>query len=473
MDRYRFATIPELIAALRTGEVSVAELAVEASALLDRDGRTLNALATLLPERAGREADAAQRRLKNGAAPALCGIPYGAKDLLAAVGAPTTWGSRHFADQTFVEDAVAVARLRRAGAVLVAKLAMSELAGGGRPMVSGASAHGSGRNPWDLTRYSGGSSSGSAAAVAAGLLPYALGSETTGSIVGPAAFCGVTGIRPTYGLVPRTGTMTLSWTLDKVGVLARTADDVGTVLAAIAGRHHSDPTSTGTLHAGRLSPERLRSIRVAFMPDELTECGQSTATALAAGVREFGRVVPGFVEAGLSRTPPYASAAQVICVAEGAVTFREHLENPDFRMTDAQQQAHLTAGLQMPAPDYIAALRVRDAAIADAKKLFRQADVLLSVCRPTSAPMLDLPRERGDHTRSDAVRGAANLAGLPGVAFPCGIADDGLPIGLHLVGPPGSDMLLLALAAAYQRETNHHLRHPPAVPADNATGGAG
>src|SRR5262245_22517975 len=158
--------------------------------------------------------------LAAGDAPILAGIPYGAKDLIAARGAPTTWGSPAFRDQRFTTDATVVARLGRRGAVLAAKTTLPEFAGGGRPRVPGASIHGSGRNPWDPSRYSGGSSMGSGIVVASGLVPYALGSETAGSILSPATHCGVTGLRPTYGLVPRTGAMALSWTLDKIGVMA-------------------------------------------------------------------------------------------------------------------------------------------------------------------------------------------------------------------------------------------------------------
>src|SRR5579859_6056691 len=193
---FRYATVDDMRAALRGRHVSALELAQETSRLLAEIGPRFNAIAALLPERARREAAAADRRLSLGDAPVLCGIPYGAKDLLAARGGPTTWGAPPFRDQVFDYDATVISRLKRQGAVLAAKLSLVELVGAARPSQPGASLQGSGRNPWDTSRYSGGSSSGSAACVAAGLLPFALGSETGGSIGGPAAFCGVTGVRP-------------------------------------------------------------------------------------------------------------------------------------------------------------------------------------------------------------------------------------------------------------------------------------
>src|SRR6185369_8250813 len=186
------------------------------------------------PARAeARERDAELRRGKDRGP--LHGIPYGAKDLLAVAGAPTSWGAQPYRDQLLQEDATVVRRLRDAGAVLCAKLAMVELAGGMGYNQAFASFTGPGRTPWNPARWSGGSSSGSGAAVAAGLVPFAIGSETWGSIQFPAAFCGVTGLRPTYGRVSRHGAMALSWTMDKLGPLARTAEDCGLVLNAIAG----------------------------------------------------------------------------------------------------------------------------------------------------------------------------------------------------------------------------------------------
>ncbi|HKY51134.1 MAG TPA: amidase, partial [Candidatus Limnocylindria bacterium] len=206
------------------------ELAEETCERLARVGPRYNAVATVMRDRAIAEATRADAALKRRDRRPLLGIPYGAKDLLAAKGAPTTWGAPPYRDQVIDMDATAVAKLKRAGAVLAAKLAMVELAGGGGYRYPSASLQGPGRNPWNVERWSGGSSSGSGTAVAGGLVPYALGSETSGSIGTPSAYCGVTGLRPTYGLVSRAGAMALSWTLDKMGPMARSAEDCALAL---------------------------------------------------------------------------------------------------------------------------------------------------------------------------------------------------------------------------------------------------
>ena len=222
---------------LKAGEFSAEDLARAFSERLQQLGPRYNALALPLPQEALRQAKEVDKDLKRERYRGLLqGIPYGVKDLLAFAGQPTTWGAKPYAGQVFDYNATVIDKLAGVGAVLTGKLAMVELAGGGGYRFPSASLTGPGLNPWDRTRWSGGSSSGSAAAVAAGLVPFAIGSETSGSIVTPASFCGVTALRPTYGLVSRHGAMALSWTLDKLGPFAHTAEDCGLILQAIAGR---------------------------------------------------------------------------------------------------------------------------------------------------------------------------------------------------------------------------------------------
>src|SRR5919202_2681818 len=242
---YAFLSVRELARMLRAGETTPTRLAEYFLDRLDTVGRRFNAVVTLTRERALEEARVAERELASGQDRGpLHGIPYGAKDLLATAGGiPTTWGAVPFRDQRFDRDAAVVERLRAAGAVLVAKLAMVELAGGFGYEQPNASLTGPGLNPWDPNAWSGGSSSGSGSAVGAGAVPFAIGSETWGSITTPSAYCGVSGLRPTYGRVSRRGAMALCWTLDKLGPMCRTADDCGLVLAGIAGHDPLDPTS--------------------------------------------------------------------------------------------------------------------------------------------------------------------------------------------------------------------------------------
>ncbi|HYY42274.1 MAG TPA: amidase, partial [Pyrinomonadaceae bacterium] len=243
-DDIFFASIAELGAQLRARKLSPVELTEGYLARLEKFGPRLGAVVTIMLESALRDARTAERELKQGRTRGpLHGIPFGVKDLLATHDAPTTWGATPYKDQRFDYDATVVKRLRDAGAILVAKLAMVELAGGMGYSHAESSLTGAGRTPWNTDYWSGGSSSGPGAAVAAALVPFAIGSETSGSIITPAAFCGVSGLRPTYGRVSRHGAMALAWTLDKLGPMCRSAADCGYVLAAIAGYDALDPTS--------------------------------------------------------------------------------------------------------------------------------------------------------------------------------------------------------------------------------------
>src|SRR5215831_5663542 len=240
-----FLSIRELAARVQKGLSPVA-LAEHFLERLERIGPTYNCVVTVLGDRALEEARKAEAEIHAGRRRGvLHGIPYGVKDLLAARGGPTTWGCAPYKDQAFDQDADVVRRLKDAGAVLLAKLSMVELAGGMGYNHANASFNGPGLNPWNKAYWSGGSSSGPGASVAAGLVPFAIGSETSGSILTPSAFCGVSGLRPTYGRISRHGAMALSWTLDKIGPICRSAEDCAIVLQAIAGSDANDPGSAG------------------------------------------------------------------------------------------------------------------------------------------------------------------------------------------------------------------------------------
>ncbi len=239
-----WSTLDEIGAALRDGRVSSRALAEASLHRLETRGVELGAVATLTRELALQQARRADRELAQGIDRGpLHGIPYGAKDLLDTRGIPTQWGSPAHRGRTPDADAVVICRLREAGAVLVAKLAMVELAGGGGYSSGAASLHGPGRNPWNAERWAGGSSSGSGAAVGGGLVPFAIGSETWGSIFCPSAFCGVSGLRPTYGRIPRSGAMALSPSMDKLGPMARSARDCRTLLRVLSGPDVNDASS--------------------------------------------------------------------------------------------------------------------------------------------------------------------------------------------------------------------------------------
>src|SRR5438067_6411974 len=272
-DDIFFATIPELNARLKTKEFSAEELARAFADRLAHLGPRYNALALPLNQeaiRAAKEVDKELRRERFRGP--LQGIPYGVKDLLSYAGQPTTWGAKPYAAQVFDYNATVVDKLDAVGAVMTGKLSMVELAGGGGYRFASASLTGPGLNPWDRSRWSGGSSSGPAAAVAAGLVPFAIGSETSGSIVTPASFCGVTALRPTYGLVSRHGAMALSWTLDKLGPFGRSAEDCGVILQTIAGGDSKDAGSAGkNFYYTPQYARAMKDLRVGYAPSDFTE----------------------------------------------------------------------------------------------------------------------------------------------------------------------------------------------------------
>jgi aspartyl-tRNA(Asn)/glutamyl-tRNA(Gln) amidotransferase subunit A len=461
-----FLPLRELGRRLRTRELSAVELAEGCLERLERLGPRYNAVVTLMGESALAEARRADRELRAGRARGpLHGIPYGAKDLVAARGAPTTWGAAPYRDQRLDFDATVVERLRAAGAVLVAKLAMVELAGGMGYNHADASFTGPGLCPWNETFWSGGSSSGPGSAVAAGLVPFALGSETSGSILTPCAFCGVTGLRPTYGLVSRHGAMALCWTLDKLGPMARSADDCGLVLAAIAGHDERDGSS---LHrrfayvARRLpGPRRVRLAVPAGVTEKVQPAVRERFEAALEVMGEWATITrdvpwPDF---------PWGPAVGAIVNAEGAAAFRDLLESG--RAKELRCPADRTGGysaLMLPAVDYLHAMRLRRPMKRAVSELFGRFDAVISPTRATVA----YPADRKFEEAYPGVSGgpplipAGNLCGLPALCMPDGFGENGLPTSLTLMGPALSEDLLIRLGNAYQGATDWHARRPPA-----------
>src|SRR5467141_1638384 len=272
MADFAFLSVLELQRLLRQKKASATELATYFLDRLERIGPRYNAVVTVTRERALAEATQADREIGQGKwRGPLHGIPYGVKDLLATRDIPTTWGAEPYRRQTFDYDATVVRKLREAGAVLVAKLAMVELAGGFHYNNPDASFTGPGRTPWNTDYWSGGSSSGPGSAVAAALVAFAIGSETSGSILTPAAFCGVAGLRPTYGRISRHGAMALCWTLDKLGPMGRSADDCALVLAAISGKDPLDETAVDRAFVHTSAPARPAAKLLLSIPTGATE----------------------------------------------------------------------------------------------------------------------------------------------------------------------------------------------------------
>jgi aspartyl-tRNA(Asn)/glutamyl-tRNA(Gln) amidotransferase subunit A len=466
-----FAGIAELNRMLRAKEATAVELARGFGKRLETLGPHYNALALPLTERAIRQAKAVDAEIKRGRLRGpLQGVPYGAKDLLSVTGQITAWGARPYAAQVFKYDAAVIQKLESAGAPLVGKLAMVELAGGPGYRYASASLTGPGLNPWDSSRWSGGSSSGSAIAVAAGLVPFAIGSETSGSILTPAAFCGVTALRPTYGLVSRYGAMPLSWTLDKLGPFCRSAEDCGLVLETIAGGDHRDPGSAGkSFYYTPQYARKMSDLRIGFAAADFAEWPDDAARpALQLALETMRGLGATLVETTLPDFP-YGSIVSAIISVDAASVFEPLIASGKVdELADPKQIAGLKAGLEIPAHVYLKAMRVRRLAQDAMMKLFSDVDVLLTPARLSPAPKIDEPLDhRPDRARPKdagltALIAAGNLAGLPALSLPCGFAGK-LPVALQLAGVPFSENTLLAIGKEFQSRTEWHRRKPPGV----------
>ena len=461
-----FTPLSQLADRLRSRKLSPIDLVEASLNRLETLGPRFNAVVTLMGESARAEARAADAEMRAGRHRGpLHGIPYGAKDLVATKGVPTTWGAEPYRDQVFDYDATVVTRLREAGAILVAKLAMVELAGGMGYNHADASFTGPGLCPWDTRFWSGGSSSGPGAAVAAGLVPFAIGSETSGSIVTPAAFCGATGLRPTYGLVSRHGAMALSWTLDKLGPMGRTADDCGLVLAAIAGADPADDSCVGRSFRYKGPAGLTRPLTVAIPKDCLEkvqpavrENFERSIVALGSDIR-VTRDVPW-------PDLPWGPSVGTIVGCEGAAAFLDLLESG--RASLLRCPADRTGGysaLLTPAVDYLQAMRARRPMRTAMRELFSRFDVIATPTRASVAYPADTEFQKAYPGVSGGppVIPAGNLTGLPAIALPNGSGENGLPTSISFMAPPFEERRLVELAVLLQRRTDSHTRRPPAV----------
>jgi aspartyl-tRNA(Asn)/glutamyl-tRNA(Gln) amidotransferase subunit A len=461
-----FKPVVELASLLRSRKLSPVELTRACLARIASLEPTYHAWVTVMAERAMDEARQAEKEIHAGKVRGpLHGIPYGVKDLVATRGTRTTWGARPYENQTFDFDGAVVRRLRDAGAILVGKLAMIELAGGLGYSKGDASLTGAARNPWDPGRWTCGSSSGSGAAVGTAMLPFAIGSETWGSILCPSAFCGISGLRPTFGRVSRQGAMALSWTLDKLGPLGRSARDVEIVYRAIAGHDPDDPYSSTEPLGSESSVDAAKRFRVGFLRLDFKKTGNPAVE------RAYLKAVDDLNAAG-ARTEevqlpdlPFESTTAIILTSEVATAYEELLKNDRVRQLSSPGAplAFVTAHAVRGA-DYVKAQRIRTVCQRAMADRFRDYDVILYPTEMHTAFGAD--QDFSNVPWSDPAGGAGNLCGLPAVSVPCGFADDGLPAGLAFLASAFEESKAAGLARFYQSITSWHTRRPPiAAPA--------
>ena len=454
-----FKPVRELAALVRARQLSPVELTELYLDRLERLGPKYNAVVTITRERALTQARRAEGEIAAGRyRGALHGIPYGAKDLLATTGTPTTWGAAPYREQRFDFDATVIGKLEDAGAVLCAKLAMIELAGGMGYRQPTASFTGPCVNPWDTGAWTGGSSSGSGAAVAAGLVPFAIGSETWGSILSPAGYCGLAGLRPTYGRVSRHGAMALCWTLDKLGPLALTANDCGLVLEAIAGPDSADPTASERPY--RYEVADRRRFRFGVIPGVTDGCEEAVTANFRRSLDELRKI--GTVEEVALPDLPYEQITRTILQVEAVSAFEDLIESgriaeltaPEDRFTPYAREAIL-------AHDYLKAVRLRGVMAREIDRVISGYDALVAPGRINEAPRLGQEFRSGIRATAKDVTGAVgNGAGLPAVCVPNGVGARGLPTSLQFMGRAWEENRVLDAARAYQSLTDWHTRHP-------------
>ncbi|MEZ0395619.1 MAG: amidase [Anaerolineales bacterium] len=445
-------TVSSALTALRAGELTAAGLTEACLRQIERLNPRLNAVLTPTPElalQAAFQADALLAlRPSNLTDILLLGIPVALKDLFETAGIRTTAGSKFFAAHLPSQDGEAVLRLKVAGACLVGKTNTHEIALG----VTGANPHyGAARNPWDTARITGGSSSGSAAAVATGMCLAALGTDTGGSIRIPAALCGVVGLKPTYGRVSLRGVLPLSWNLDHVGPLTRSAADAARLLQVLAGYDPHDPASANLPVDDYLShlKDGVRGWRMALAAGEYVEECEPAVWQRVQETAEVFRSLGARVEReDLSWLADLALANTRMTQADAAAFHRERLAaHPDWFGDDVR--ARLEMGAALSSTDYALARRTQAEARRRFEMFFEKYDVLLLPTTPVAAPPIEATEAVQAARRLTRFTAPFNLTGLPALSFPCGLAE-GLPVGLQIVAAPWQESKALSAAQALE-----------------------
>jgi len=433
-----FYSVEQLASLIKSKQITSEELTGFFIKRLKKYGDTLQSVITLIEERALEQARKADREISEGNYKGpLHGIPYGAKDLLSVEGYKTTWGAMPYKDQEIAETATVIEKLDEAGAVLIAKLTLGALAMG--DIWYG----GKTRNPWNLEQGSSGSSAGSAAATAAGLVPFAIGTETWGSIVSPSSRCGVTGLRPTFGRVSRHGAMALSWSMDKIGPIARSAKDCALVFDAIKGADGKDQTVVEAPFNYNANAD-LKSMKVGYLKS-LFDSDYNNKANDSLTLKKFEEIGIELEEVELpDDIPTYAMT--IILSTEAAAAFDLLTRsNKDSLLVNQKKNAwpnYFRTARFVSAVDYVNANRIRKQLIEDLNKKLQAYDAILAPSFGGSQLLM------------------TNLTGHPCVVFPNGFNEDGSPTSFSILGNLYGEDKILQLAAAYQSMTETDNKHP-------------
>ncbi len=461
-----YSTAAELAVAYRSRRFSPVDALEAHLARIAALDPKIGSYITLTAERALGQARAATVRYQKGAPlSSLDGVPFAPKDIFATRGIRTTHGSKLGASHVPDETATAVARLEEAGGVMLGKLNLLEFATG-----SGTeSGFGPARNPWDLTRDPGGSSSGSGAALAAGLTPLSLGTDTGGSIRNPAARCGVVGLKPTYGRVSRYGVTPLAWTLDHAGPMARSVGDTARLLQVIAGFDAKDGSSAretvADYSAALGGGDSLSGRSFAVAPELLSPLEPEVRVVFDRALAHLESLGAGRTSAQLPSVPAMNIACEVLVGSEAAVYHEENLRRPERRaLIDPAVRMYATSGRFYMATDYVKAQRLRGQLQRELDTALERADVLVCPTDPTLTPRVgEAPKLEGREQMwfEYGTVNLGNLTGAPALSIPCGFTPDGMPVGLQLFGRAFDEARLLSFAYAYEQTTTWRLRRPP------------
>ena len=456
-----FPTIAEAARLIETRALSPVELVDSRLDRIARLDNRLNSFIRLTADEARAEARAAEAEIAAGhyRGP-LHGIPIGLKDIYETKGVATTGHSKVMQDHVPQADAFSVARLRAAGAVVIGKLATHEFALGGPSFdLPWPPA----RNPWDTSRFTGGSSSGTGAAVAAGLVLGGTGSDTGGSIRGPAAYCGLAGIKPTYGLISRRGILPLSFALDHAGPLAWTAEDCAILLQAMAGHDPADPGSANrpipdyrAALAGGAQGLRIGLVRHFYERDNEANAATRQAITAAAGTLEgLGCIVR---ELTLSPLADWAACGVTIMLAEAYAIHEANLRRRFTDYGEAFRDRMVLAGL-ITAADYVQAVRRRRELIDELDRAMADLDLVMTAAAPSEAPPIDGVGKFSIMERPSLTM-PFNVTGSPAMSVCCGFTAEGLPLSFQIVGRRFADASVLRLAHAYEEATPWRSRRP-------------
>jgi aspartyl-tRNA(Asn)/glutamyl-tRNA(Gln) amidotransferase subunit A len=457
-----YLSVRELGEQIRVGKISPVELAESFLARSETLGPKLNAFATITRDLALQQARSAEKEIAAGhyRGP-LHGVPYAAKDLVAAEGYPTTWGARPLAKKSFDYNATVIQKLNRAGAVLIGKAAMIELAGGLGYSSGDASLTGPCKNPWNTKYWTCGSSSGSGAIVASAMAPWAIGSDTRGSIICPSSWCGISGMRPSFGRVSRHGAMAIAWSM------ARTADDCGLVLSVLAGHDPLDfdslPADVSDFAYSAAAGETAKPIRIGRLTNVWNEQQPGLQAAVDAALKVLEKNGATIADVEMP-DGPYEEAAELTILMESASAVQELIVSGRCaELIDPVGKINGYASQEFSAGDYLQVQRVRTLLQTQVVKLFERFDLLATAGESSAASPLSAPPEDGSAGPIErrAPDGVSSLCGLPAISVPCGLSKDKLPFGVQFIGRALDDHAVIAAARTFQSHTEWHKMRPP------------